>query len=152
MKSKLLFTLAVAFFSFSAFAQDLKESEVPAPVKAAFAKLYPNVKDVDWEKENSNYEAEFEVNKTESSVVFDAKGNLLETEIEINVSELPKSASEYVAKKYPKYKIAEASKIIDATGAVTYEAAVGDTDLIFDSNGLFIKEVIEAKDIEKDQN
>ena len=151
MKSKTLFTLAVAFFTFSAFAQDVKESEVPAPVKAAFAKLYPNVKDVDWEKEGANYDAEFEVNKTESSVVFAATGNLLETEIEINVSALPKSASDYLAKKYPKNKIAEASKITDAAGTVTYEAEVGDYELIFDSNGLFIKEIKEDKEKDKDK-
>lgn len=143
MKSKVFITLALASFSFGAFAQDIKESEVPAPVKAAFAKLYPNVKDVDWEKENANYEAGFEVNKTETSIVFDATGNLLETEIEIKVSELPKSASDYAAKKYPKDKIAEASKITDAAGTVTYEAEVGKNELFFDSNGTFIKEVKE---------
>ncbi|HTF04609.1 MAG TPA: PepSY-like domain-containing protein [Bacteroidia bacterium] len=143
MKFRFFILLAFVISSCTATAQELKSADVPAPVRTAFEKLYPSVKDVDWEKEDANYEAEFEISKTEQSVVFDALGNLLETEVEIAVSELPKAASEYVAKNHAGTKISEAAKITDAQGTVTYEAEVGKSDLIFDAQGNFIKEIKE---------
>ena len=123
-----------------AHAQKIKESEVPAPVKAGFSKHYPDIKSVKWEKEGANYEAEFDLKKVETSVLIDASGAILETESEINVSELPKAVSDYVTKNLSGKKIKEASKIIDTKGIVTYEAEVEKTDYIFDANGNFIKQ------------
>ena len=39
--------------SSSLFAQDLKSNDVPEAVKTAFAKKYPDVKKVSWEKEKA---------------------------------------------------------------------------------------------------
>ncbi len=148
MKRILFLLMSVTFFSNCADAQKIKSTEVPAAVKSAFEKQYPDVKDVDWEKEDSNYEAEFEVSKIETSVVYDANGTLIETEVEIAVSALPQIAQDYVSKNYPKSKISEAAKITSASDTVTYEAEVGESDLIFDANGNFVKEVKEKEDIE----
>lgn len=148
MKTKMFILLAIAISSCGADAQEMKSSDVPVAVKSAFEKLYPNVKDVDWEKENANYEAGFEINKTETSVVFDANGKVIETESEIKTSELPQNVIDYVAKNYSDAKIKEAAKITDADGKVMFEAETEKADLIFDSEGNFIKEVkkIEEKD------
>ena len=70
-------------------AQSLKEKEVPAPVRDAFERSHDGTKPDKWEKENGNYEAEYKSNGKEYSVLMDAQGNLLETEEEIRVSELP---------------------------------------------------------------
>lgn len=148
MKRILFLLVSVTIFSGCANAQKMKSSEVPAAVKSAFERQYPDVKDVDWEKEDSNYEAGFEVNKIETSVVYDVSGNLIETEVEIAVSALPQTAQDYIAKNYPKSKISEAAKITDASGAITYEAEVGESDLIFDANGNFVKEIKEKADKE----
>lgn len=144
MKTTLFAALAIVFFSCNASAQKLKSADVPAAVKASFEKAYPAVKDVDWEKEGENYEAEFEVNKQETSVVYNAAGTLLETETEISTSALPSAAVAYVAQNYPKEKIKEAAKITAADGTITYEAELRDRDLIFDANGQFLKEVKKA--------
>lgn len=56
-KSMFLSFLLSAIISGSAVAQDLKEKEVPAAIKASFAKKYPNAKKMSWEKEKGNYEA-----------------------------------------------------------------------------------------------
>lgn len=122
-----------------ATAQKLSEDKVPAPVKAKFKTLYPAMKEVKWEMEKADYEAGFEVNKTETSVVIDAQGNLKETETEIAVSALPKAAADYIAKNHPGAKIAEAAKIVDASGKVTYEAEVNKKDLVFNEKGNFLK-------------
>ena len=124
-------------------AQKMKETDVPAHVKATAFKEYPNIKVEKWEKEGGNYEAEFNVNKVETSVLIDAGGNLIETEVEINVSALPKGVSEYVSKNLAGQKIKEASKISDTKGTITYEAEINKVDYIFDVNGSFIKKVVE---------
>lgn len=133
--------LLVAMFGVSfANAQKVSDKEVPTAVKTTLQKNYPNAKELKWEKENGNYEAEFEVGETDYSLLIDVSGNILEIEIEIKVDALPAKAKEYVSKNYAGQKIKEAAKIIDNKGVVTYEAEIKGKDLIFDSNGNFIKE------------
>lgn len=139
MKKSML-VIAGLLIGFAACAQKVKESEVPGAVKDAFKKSYKAAKEIKWEKEGANFEAEFEADEKEQSVVFDASGNLIETEIEIKVEELPSAAKEYVAKTYKDAKIREAEKITDAKGTVAYEAELKGKDLVFDGNGKFIKE------------
>ncbi|MGZ3942690.1 MAG: PepSY-like domain-containing protein, partial [Bacteroidia bacterium] len=94
----------------------------------------------------------FDVNKVETSASFSADGKLNETETEIKTSELPKAVTDYIAKNYAGYKNEEAAKIVDAGGKVSYEAEVKkgkeEMDLIFDSNGNFMKKIIEEADKE----
>ena len=65
MKKLMLSAILVAAFSGMVSAQDLKEKDVPATVKAAFVKKYPESKTfkVSWEKEKGNYEANWGVNQ-----------------------------------------------------------------------------------------
>lgn len=79
--------------------------------------------------------------ETDYSVLIDASGNILETEVEIKIDELPASAKAYAAQHYAGQKIKEAAKITDSKGAVTYEIEVKGKDLIFDNTGKFLKEV-----------
>lgn len=138
---KLTLTMVGALITSITFAQKVSDKDVPVGVKSSFQKQYPNVEETKWEIENSNYEAEFEINETDYSVVINPSGNILETEIEINVNELPANMKEYISKNYAGKKVKEAAKIIDATGMVVYEAEIKGMDLIFDSKGKFIKEV-----------
>lgn len=142
MKKLILMTVAAMITSLT-FAQKTQDKNVPAIIKSAFQKQYPDAKEVKWEKENGNYEAEFEVGETDYSVLIDASGNIIETEIEISNDALPANAKEYISKNYAGQKIKEAAKITDAKGTVTYEAEIKGKDLIFDSNGVFIREVKE---------
>ena len=137
---KIFLLLVIGFAATTANAQKVKEAEVPAEVKTAFTKNYPNVKAKGWEKEDGNYEVEFDSNKNEMTLVIDPKGNVVQTETEIKVSELSKTITDYCAKNYAGKKIKEASKIVDAKGVVTYEAEIEKMDVLFDANGRFIKE------------
>lgn len=109
-------------------------------VREAFKKLYPAVANPEWEREGANYEANFEVKDIDHSVLFDDKGNLMESEQEISVQQLPVATREYIALHYKDQKIDEASKIINGKGVVMYEVEVKDADLLFDENGKFISE------------
>jgi len=137
--------LASMFAVTFANAQKISDKEVPTVVKNTLQKSYPNAKEIKWEKEKANYEAEFEVDETDYSLLIDVSGNILETEIEIKIHELPAKAKEYVSKNYAGQKIKETAKIADSKGVVTYEAEIKGKDLIFDSNGNFIKEETETK-------
>jgi hypothetical protein len=142
MKKLALLVVAVMITSLT-FAQKMQEKEVPAPVKNAFQKQYPTASDVKWDKEGEKFEASFDLNKTDNSVLFDAQGNIFETEVEIELNQLPKGVLEYVKANYKGQKVKEAAKITDAQGKVTYEAEIKGMDLLFDANGKFIKEVKE---------
>lgn len=138
---KLAMMIAVGMITSFSFAQKLQDKDVPTEVKTAFQKAYPNAKETKWDKEGDNYEASFDVNKVDNSVLFDAKGNMLESEIEIELSQLPPSITDYVKEHYSGQKIKEGAKITDSKGNVTYEAEIKGMDLLFDSNGKFIKEM-----------
>ncbi|WP_175620490.1 PepSY-like domain-containing protein [Chryseobacterium schmidteae] len=122
-------------------AQKVQQKDVPVSVQKSFQKKFPNSKEVKWEKEKDNYEAGFKVKGTETSVVINSSGNILETETEINSNALFASIKEYIAKNYPNQKIKEAAKITDTKGMITYEAEVNGKDLIFDSKGKFLKAI-----------
>jgi hypothetical protein len=146
------------------YAQKVKEAEVPVAVKDAFAKKYPGLK-AEWEKEDGNYEAEFDGKKVranmetgkstkvevEGSVLISPDGNILETEEEIETKALPAGVSDYVAKNLGGKKIAEAFKITNASGAVSYEIEIGKDEYLFDNNGGFVKK-IEKKDDKDDDD
>jgi hypothetical protein len=139
MKKSMFIAIALTA-SLAACAQRMKEAAVPAAVKDAFRNTYTNAREVKWEKEGDNFEAEFEIGETDQSAVYSVTGYLIETEIEIKTEELPAAAREYVGKNHKDVKIKEAARITNAEGNVSYEAEIKGRDLLFDHDGKFIKE------------
>lgn len=133
--------LGALFAMTFAHAQEISNKEVPTVVTNTLQKNYPSAEKLRWEVEKGNYEAEFEVNETGYSLLIDISGNILETEMEIKVAELPVKAKDFVSKNYAGKKIKEATKITDSKGDVTYEAEVKGKDLIFDSDGNLNREI-----------
>jgi len=126
---KLMLLIALFALAQTTFAQ---ASKVPQAVKTALAQAYPNATDVDWELEDGKYEAEIDMEGgKEMSLLYDASGSLLETEVEIAFSELPQAVQAALKGK----KVKETAKITDAKGMVTFEAEVKGKDLMFDTQG-----------------
>lgn len=134
MRKSVIIVVALVL-STIAFAQKVKSTKVPEIVLKSLMSKYPNAKKVKWDKEENNYEASFEINKTENSVLFNASGKIIETEVEITTAQLPKSILNYLGKNYKDQKVKEAAKIISEKGIVTYEAEIKGKDLLFDENG-----------------
>lgn len=147
---KLVLILIIVFAGLNIYSQDVKESDVPAAVKTKFAAMYPNVTGAKWEMENGKYEAEFKENNVETSVLFEAIGKYIQTEVEIPVSSLPGGVNDYVTKNLAGKKINEACQITSSDGTVTYEAEIGKDDYLFDSNGNFLKKDSDKGDTEDD--
>lgn len=136
---KTVTTILMMSLATLSFTQKLKQQDVPAPVLSAFKKMYPAVNSIHWDKENKNYEAGFVLNKKAHTVVLDATGNMVETEVEIERDQLPKDILAYVQKYYAGKSVKEIAKITDAKNNITYEVEINGTDLLFDSNGIFLK-------------
>lgn len=140
-----IFLIGAIIVSASIFAQaegKPKKETIPVLVKAAFAKEFPSQK-ASWEKEAANYEAEFELNGTDASALYDAKGNCKALEIAIKKNELPADVLPYLKKNYPTNKITETAKITDDKKVITYEVEIKKEgkacDILFDAKGKFIK-------------
>jgi hypothetical protein len=140
MKKNLLMAAVLIAAAGSVKAQDIKTKNVPAVVKTALMKKYPEATKVGWEKENGNYEANWGGTSGEdNSVQFTPVGVFVEIVKAIPVSDLPKNVVPYVKKHYHGAKVTEAGHVTDAAGKTTYEAEVKGADLIFDENGNFVK-------------
>ena len=131
-----------AVVGLAACSQKLDESKVPDVVKAAFAKQYPGAS-AKWEMEDGKYEASFKQNTDALSVLYEANGQMTESELEINAADLPVAALAYVKDHYNGKAIKESAKITKADGTINYEAEVDDKDVVFDTDGKFLKEVKE---------
>jgi hypothetical protein len=121
-------------------AQDLETREVPSAVKSALQSKYPEAKVVKWEKEKGNFEANWGGKSGEdNSVQFTPAGQFIEIVKAIPVNELPKAVKSYVKDHFNNAKISEAGRVTDAKGKIFFEAEIHGKDLIFDSNGDFLK-------------
>ncbi len=143
---KKVISLAAILFALgtATFAQEKSEGHehlnVPAKVKSALMQKYPEAKNVGWEKENGNYEANWGGTSGEdNSVQFTPAGSFIEIVNAIPVSQLPAKVVAYVKQHHKGAKITEAGKVTDAKGKMSYEAEVHGKDIIFDENGNFVK-------------
>lgn len=137
---KIFMTGVVLSTQFSAHSQDLEISKLPAVVKNSFEAKYPGTT-AKWEKEAGNYEGNFKHQGDNVSVLLNLQGVILETETEVKVEDLPQAAIIYLKGNYKNKPVKEAAKIIKANGTVKYEAEVEKTDLVFNENGKFLKEL-----------
>lgn len=149
MKYQISILALLAFASTEMFAQKLNPNDVPAVVKNAL-EANTHVKDAHWDKEGSNYEANYKSGGKEMSVVFNEQGQMLETEVEVGKNDLPALAKDLLKKDYSGYKLEEVAKIIANNGDVTYEVEVEKLEktfeLIFDTQGKLIKQTEEKEE------
>ena len=132
---KSVMTIALIMLSFVSFAQKTKEQNVPQIIKKALNEKFPNAKNVKWDKEENNFEASFKNNNIDNSILFNTNGKIIETEIAIEVNQLPKNALKYLSDNFKNQKVKEAAKIITEKGITIYEAEIQGNDFFFDENG-----------------
>ena len=135
---KSIIVITLIMVSLVSFAQKTEEQNVPQVVKNALLQKFPKAKEVKWDKEGKNFEASFDLNNVDNSVLLSQDGKIVETEIEIKVSQLPKNALQYLKDNYKNQKVKEAAKIVTEEGTIIYEAEIKGKDLLFDENGNFI--------------
>ncbi len=145
---KKLLIVAIVLFAGSIFAQ---EAKVPSQVKAKFKALYPHAEKVKWDVEKPNYEVNFKANDTETSLLFNAKGNIVEVETALEEDDMPGVIEKSVKKNFPGWELKEGSKIV-RNGKTTYEAELKKgkkrMDAIFTPGGKLVKKIA---NVEKDE-
>ena len=155
MKNLLLLFVCLALVT-GVSAMNQKDEKIPAAAKTGFAAKFPSAKKAKWSVEKpGEFEAEFKLNGEEASALFDSNGNLLETEVEIEESELPQAVKATIAKDFAGFELDEIEKATDAKGIVFYEmeAEKGkeEFEISFDANGkLLKKELLKEEKEEKD--
>jgi filamentous hemagglutinin family protein len=97
-KSNLLAAALVGIATLSFQSCKGQTVNVPEAAKTAIQKAYPQVKHFTWEKENGNYEGNWNVNGKDHLALFTPNGQFVGSETEINLLELPAAAREYIAK------------------------------------------------------
>lgn len=101
-------------------AQDLKSSEVPASFTEGLLEVYPNAKDIEWERNGTDYKVEFEVGRMEHEVWFNKDGETVRVEKEITRSLMPKGLIDIINRDYAGYKI-DSVESTEKKGQTTYE-------------------------------
>ncbi|MCF8303357.1 MAG: PepSY-like domain-containing protein [Bacteroidales bacterium] len=141
--------------------------DVPESIINSFKSQNPEYSDVEWEREDGYYIAEFEVNGKEKEVVYDKDGNQIFTEIEseegedddeegenehgddndenereIDPNELPQVIKSDIQNRYPDAKMLEADEITHPDGAITYDVEIKHNnqiiELMYDARGEFL--------------
>ena len=84
------------------------EAEAPKVVEQAFAEKYPGESKPDWRKDkNGNYEAHFKKDGVHYRADFTPEGSWIETETNVEKSDLPKAIKKVLSEAYDDYKIVE---------------------------------------------
>ncbi len=125
MKSIILLLHISLFISFSATAQKISADQVPVSVLNAFKNKFANATNLKWEKENtSDYEVNFKLDKEEISARFDSNGKWIETETEIEKTQLPQAIQVIIINQFAGWKIIEATLVDDVKHGKCYEVEI----------------------------
>ncbi len=132
-----------------------QESKVPAQVKAKFKVLHPKADEVKWDVEENDYEVTFESeDDVDMSLLFNAKGNIIETETEIEEDDLPAAIKSSLENNFKGWELGETTKIV-RDGKTTYETELekGEKkiDVIFTPEGTIIKKTEKKEDGEENE-
>lgn len=128
-------------------------SNVPDIVKSSFAKKYQDATDIEWEQdddeEGDNWEVEYEIKSKEYSSLFDKNGKWIQTETEINISDLPSNAKATITKKFKNFKIIEVESLEDTSGnfyVIKIKNGKKEMEVTTNLKGEFIRQELEKED------
>ena len=124
-------------------AQDIKAEDVPQAVAGALTQKYASATDLDWEMDGSNYEAEFDINRTDHTVLIDPSGNILMTKSDIMQNDLPQSVKSAVDQKYKGMALDDMERV-EKDGNTYYQVELDekgtDRKLVFSADGQEVTE------------
>ncbi|WPP50725.1 PepSY-like domain-containing protein [Catalinimonas niigatensis] len=104
--------LLLSSYALVSCSQDIPASKVPSVVQNAFKMEFAEAVDVEWEKKNKEYEADFEVGTTDYTALFDASGKMLVYKQDIEINELPAEINTTLQKDFADYTLDDADKLV----------------------------------------
>lgn len=122
-------------------------TNVPEAVETRFTEMYPAAENVDWDEEQENFEAEFEVSERERTALFNAEGKLIRYTEKIEDRYLPAPALKALQQRYAGFKLDEAHRVQQDHNTlyeVELERKEEEMLLLFDEDGRLLKEQSDA--------
>ncbi len=148
-----LLGLLVAAVPLRADEEKISAEKLPAAVKKAVQKKFPEAKVRGAAKEvedgKTTYEVELTVEGRAVDVAMNAEGKILEIEKEIPVAKLPAAVKKRLEAKYPGARIEKAEEITKGEdGPVRYEVVLK-AEVVFTAKGKVVKAAEEDEEDEK---
>lgn len=131
--------------SFIACSNDIATKNVPSVVLNAFKSQFPTALDVEWEKVNNLYEADFEVANVDHTVQLNTEGKLIQLKKEISAAELPKAINNAIASNFKDY-VTDDLELVTKGNQTYYQLQLEkswsfDKKLVFNTNGQVNKSI-----------
>jgi|TARA_R110000868_G_scaffold131702_2_gene341952 uncharacterized membrane protein YkoI len=119
---------------------------VPREVQIKFLELEPSAHNIEWSLKRELYRLHYTLDGFNYTSYFDKAGNWLETELEIDKSELPEAISNTIAEKLNDYSIIDIELVKTADDQIFYEIDLkkGDKiyDILFNDSGKILRKKI----------
>jgi len=118
---------------------DIAPQDVPSVVSNTMMSAFPNATDLDWEKKNGNYEADFDIDTVDYEALLDASGKMLQVKHDITAADLPEAVKNTISQNYQDLRIDDASMV--EKGSETYyqvelEGSGPEQKLVFLADGI----------------
>lgn len=110
-----------AFITICSCGDELPAGKVPSIVQNSVTTKFPGAIDIDWKKNSTGYEAEFDLNNIEHTVHVDSAGNLILSKHAIKEEEIPAAIVTRVSADYNGYKIDDA-EMLERDTMIYYQA------------------------------
>lgn len=129
---------------FTVSCNDKVNSQAPDAVKKTFQAKYPGENEPDWHKDDhGNYESHFKIDGIKYRADFNADGSWIETETNIDESDLPKAIKERIENDFDG-KITEIEKVEHHSKGTFYDVEFKrkgkNKDIEFTSDGTIINQ------------
>ena len=150
---RLILIVAFLFLQLFSYSQvTVREGSVPVAVKNNFTSTYPGIAmvNVTWKKDNSDYFANFVVDKNKIIVKYAETGRWINTETECLIQDCPRSMQKNISERFPSLKIKKITLVEEKDKAEYYvdmadEYTSNRAHLIYDEAGNFIKQLTEKE-------
>lgn len=130
------------------------QTGVPKNIKTSFEQKFPNAEEVKWDQENeTEWEAEFTMHGKAYSANYSTDGSWMETEYEIEISDIPFAVMQTLDMEFIGFDIEEAEMYETAEGMAyefTLEKAEENIEVAISLDGTILKQEVVSEEEEED--
>lgn len=137
--------MTAASISLISCSQDIPASKIPSVVQNTLQSKFANAVDIEWEKHDNLYEAEFDMNNTDYKAHIDDSGKLVAYKWDIKTTELPEAVTSVIGREHNDYDIDDADKL-EKDGISYYQVELDasgkkDKHLVFTADGKIASDI-----------
>lgn len=138
MKTRLIFLLAAGSISLAGCNKLLQTKEAPALVHNTLMARFPYATEVEWDKKDGLFEAEFVQGEQDQAVLIDETGKIKMVKQEISPADLPAAVLQKIKQEYPSYQVDDLERIENGSllfYQVELEKGLREKKLVLGPNG-----------------